>query len=84
MATCTVKTNTRFVLDSLANDSLEMKHILSVVIGTYEGKSQEVWNDLLDQIKEVNPFSSNYTYACTVGKVHKIVSRANINAQKWN
>ena len=49
-------TDTRFVLDSLANDPIVIEHVLSVVIGTYEGKHQDDWNDLLGQIKEVNPF----------------------------
>ena len=55
MAMCT---ETRFVLagSQLANDSIEVEHVLSVVIETYEGKHQRDWNNLLGQIKEVNPF----------------------------
>ena len=86
MATRTIMTDTRFVLDSLVNDSIMIEHVLSVVIGTYEGKHQDDWKHLLDQIKEVNPFFSS-NYLCTVSKGGtNIVAkwRVKINVQKWN
>ena len=46
-------TNTRFVLDG-PPIPIEVEHVLSVAIGTYAGKSQEIWSHLLDQIREVN------------------------------